>query len=90
MTMLTATTKKFAAARNLDVTVEELEDVVALCIWEAEDDSEWLCSYRVNADGSYSWNGNVYLKPEVKEELPATIRDEKHLREVLAFIAKNI
>ena len=49
-----------------------------------------MFSYRVNEDGSFTWNGNIYLAQEVKEELPATIKDEKHLRQVLKFISENI
>lgn len=89
---LSKTTKTFAAKRGLDVTLEDLNDdgKIILCVWEADNDCEWMFSYLVNPNGSYTWNGNVYLDRSVKEELPATIRDEKHLREVLAFIGGEL
>ncbi|AZF88757.1 hypothetical protein sortsyn_35 [Escherichia phage sortsyn] len=92
MTAVNATTKKYAVKRGLDVTMEDINDdgKILLCVWEADNDCEWMFSYLVNPNGSYTWNGNIYLDSSVKEELPATIRDEKHLREVLAFIAANI
>lgn len=86
---ISKTTFNFAKKRGLDITVEDLGDCIALCIWEADKDCEWMCSYRIESD-KLAWNANVYLPQEVKEELPATIKDEKHLREVLAFIAKEV
>ena len=41
-------------------------------------------------DGVFSFYGNTYLKQEVKEELPAFIRDEKQLRNVIDFIKDHI
>ena len=72
------------------MTIENIDNRDLLCIWEADNDCEWMCSYLVNANGSFTWNGNIYLEQQVKEELPATIRDEKHLRDVLKFIAASI
>ena len=86
---ISITTFNFAKKRGLELTVEDFGDTMQLCIWEAGNDCEWLCSYRINAN-NLTWHGNVYLDREVKEELPAYIKDEKHLRQVLAFIAENI
>lgn len=87
---LSKTTTNFAKRHNLDVTVEELGNGLQVCIWEADNDCEWMCSYRMNENGSFTWHGNVYLIQSVKEELPAFIKDEKHLRQVLKFISENI
>lgn len=88
---LTKTTKTFAAKRGLDVTLEDLGDEkILLCVWEADNDCEWMFSYLANPNGSYTFNGNIYLSAAIKEELPATVRDEKHLREVLAFIGGEL
>lgn len=90
---LNKTTINFAKKRGLDITTTDIDkdgDNLLLCIWEADNDCEWMCSYRINPNGSYTWNGNIYLDKEIKEELPATIKDEKHLREVLAFIGMNL
>lgn len=87
---ITKTTTNFAGKRGIELSVDDFGNGDILCIWEADNDCEWMCSYRVNNDGSFTWNGNIYLSDEIKEELPATIKDEKHLREVIAFIAKEI
>lgn len=87
---LTKTTTSFAQKRNLSLTIENFGEGDVLCIWELDNDCEWLCSYLCNEDGSFTYNGNIYLSDATKEELPATVKDEKHLREVLNFIAKEI
>lgn len=88
--MVSKTTTNFAVKRGIELSVEQFNDMDVLCIWEADNDCEWLCSYYINDDGSFTWKGNVYLEQEIKEELPATIKDEKHLREVIKFISENI
>ena len=87
---LSKTTTNFAGKRGIELSVERFNDMDVLCIWEADNDCEWLCSYYINDDGSFTWKGNVYLSQEVKEELPATIKDEKHLRQVIQFISESI
>lgn len=86
---ISKTTFNFAKKRGLDLTVEDFGEGLQLCIWEADNDCEWLCSYRIGYN-LLTWHGNVYLPAEIKEELPATINNEKHLREVLKFIANEI
>lgn len=88
--MVSKTTTNFAGKRGIELSVDDFGNGDILCIWESDNDCEWLCSYRVNNDGSFTWNANVYLEQEVKEELPATIKDEKHLRQVIQFISENI
>lgn len=86
---ISKTTHNYASKRALQLTVSEGEDKTLLCIWEADNDCEWLCSYRIDAD-ILSYNGNIYLPQEVKEELPGTITTEKQLRAVLDFISKEM
>lgn len=88
--MVSKTTTNFAGKRGIELSVEQFNDMDVLCIWDADNDCEWLCSYYINDDGSFTWKGNIYLSKEVKEELPATIKDEKHLRQVIQFISENI
>ncbi|ENO2693361.1 hypothetical protein ACBB95_004242 [Salmonella enterica] len=88
--MVSKTTTNFAGKRGVELSVEQFNDMDVLCIWEADNDCEWLCSYYINDDGSFTWKGNIYLSKEVKEELPATIKNEKHLRQVIQFISENI
>ena len=86
---ISKTTINFAKKRGLDVTVEDFGEGEFLAIWEADNDCEWMCTYRVNEGGSFTWHGNVYLRQDVKEELPATIFDERQLRNVIKFIASS-
>jgi len=88
---ISKTTKTYAAKRGLDVTIlDDVADQPLLAVWEAENDCEWMFTYIINDDGSLTWNGNVYLAKSITEELPATIRDEKHLREMLDFLGKEL
>ena len=86
---ISKTTFNLAKKRGLELTVEDFGDRMVLCIWEADNDCEWMCSYRINHD-SLTWDGNVYLRQDVKEELPATIFDERQLRNVIKFIADSM
>lgn len=86
---ISKTTFNMAKNRGIELTVEDLGYYTALCIWEADNDCEWICSYRIEHD-KLTLRCNVYLHQDVKEELPATIFDEKQLREVVKFIANNL
>lgn len=86
---ISKTTMNFAARRGLELTIENTDDAVLVCVWEAEEDSEWIYSYRLNAD-SLTFNGNIYAPRELKEELPGTIFTEKQFREVLDFTAREM
>lgn len=88
--MVSKTTTNFAGKRGIELSVEDFGNGDQLCIWEADNDCEWLCSYLMVGNGSFTWYGNVYLPQHIKEELPAFIKDEKRLREVIAFIASEI
>jgi hypothetical protein len=86
---ISKTTINFAKRRGLYVTIEEINDAMLLFVWDINNDCEWMFSYRVNNDGSFTWNDNVYLPQELKEELPATLKDEKHVREMLDYVGAN-
>ena len=88
---ISKTTIKFAEKRGLEVTEENVSDYNSIWIWESDNDMEPLFVYRVNNDGSLGYVGFSSCRADsIREELPAWIRDEKHLREVLDFIAKEI
>lgn len=86
---ITKTTFNMALRRGLELTVETnaSSDATLLCIWEAKNDCEWLCSYRFG--DVLTWDSNIYLPQEIKQELPGTIDSEKRLREVVSYIASN-
>lgn len=47
---ISKTTFNMAKKRGIELTVEDLSDYTALCIWEAGNDCEWMCSYRIEHD----------------------------------------
>lgn len=93
MKALTKTTMTFAAKRGLFlemVEADEFSDTPRVWIYENEDDCEPMLSYTANVDGTFSYFDNLSLPQEICEELPGTLRDEKHLREMIAFIASEL
>ncbi|QFR55759.1 hypothetical protein JC221_113 [Yersinia phage JC221] len=91
--MISKTTINFAKKRGIFFDVCEADEIVEcdrLWFFFEEDACEPDLSYIMNADGSFTYFDTLTLSNEVKEELPATIRDEKHLREVVAFLANEI
>ena len=85
---ISKTTINYAVKRNLDVTVCEYEN--ELLIWEGDNECEPAVSYMINENGSFTYRAISWLSQEIKEELPATINNEKHLREVLNFLAAEL
>ncbi len=81
---LSKTTTNFSEKRNIELNLSE-----TLWITLGLDGNEPAVIYAANEDGSFQFETNVSLSDSIKEELPAYIRDEKHLREVVAFIAKE-
>lgn len=75
----------FAAKRG--ITLEVFESSVLF--YEADNDSEWMFSYRIGQDGSLTWGGNIYLPRDLKTELPYWIADAKKFKEVLEFISTD-
>ena len=85
--LINKTTLNFANNRGIYVAVHELEDYNHLTIVSNEDESDAELAYIANEDGSYTYKSNTWISQQIKEELPATIRDEKHLREVIQFLS---
>ena len=85
---ITKTTFNMAQKRGLTLTVEKLDSEHCLCVWESQNDMEWLFSYTLTGAG-LQWRANIYLPHELKEELPALIPNEKKLREMVDFIGIN-
>lgn len=87
------TTKRIAAELELyfDLTNDIFDcDGYIVEIQDARNDMpEWeVAAYIANADGSYTFYRCI--DAPFKEELPATIRDEKHFREVVKFIGREM
>jgi len=74
--------------RGLSVYIDEDTSILWIGA-ESENIGEDICCYIANDNGTFTWKGNIWLPRDTKEELPATIRDEKHLREVIDFISKD-
>lgn len=90
------TTANFALRRGLEIT-EQMGDIdvtgtetTEVWIWEKSNDMEPMFMYFVYPNGSMSFKGNVYLPSNVKEEIPHSIRNEKHFREMLDFVSKEL
>ena len=96
--MFSKTTKNFAAKRNLFVASIFMDEEHHTSIGDARSESDaelvYISSSRDRDDEvtlyPMTFFGNHWLPAEVKEELPAHINDEKHLREVIDFISKSI
>ena len=90
---ITKTTINTAKKLGLDIQVvdgaEVEKDYDLLWIYMNEDDSEPTVFYIINKDGSFTFS-EAFLSNSIKEELPATIFDEKQLRKVLKFIATEV
>ncbi len=92
MNTLSKTTETFAAKREMFVAVTDLTEydsgiILSITSEEEANASDADIIYIANEDGSFTYKSNNWVSQEIKEELPATIRDEKHLREVVAFLA---
>lgn len=89
---ISKTTINFSNKRNLDITLESSQksDEGAVWIWLECDDSEPAIIYIVNSDGSLSFQAVIHTFKSIQEELPAHIKNEKHLREVIAYIATEM
>ena len=81
-------TKHQAGKVGLELEVTKAGENTEIWIWEENENDEPLIRFMVNlATGGFSYVANIYLAEEKRIELPATIRDEKHLIEVCRFIA---
>lgn len=84
--MYTQTTVNFANKRNIDITEWDVERAA---IWEASNDFEPLVIYRATGTG-FLFDSAPTLPSHIREEIPAHVRDEKHLRQVIDFIVKSL
>ncbi|EBF9323889.1 TPA: hypothetical protein ACG65H_003766 [Escherichia coli] len=85
-------TQNFANARQLFIDADYCNDHQKSFIWICvnDDSSEPMFSLFANDDGSFSYRGNIWLDRATREEIPAHIKDEKQLRQVLAFVAQDM
>lgn len=96
MKKIHGTTVKIAAKLNIDLTAHEnlLDDgndlLCFFCSDEEIDGNEHgqLADYIINPNGTYTFRSCYY--PSEISELPATIFNEKQLREVIKFIGSEI
>lgn len=86
---ITKTTHNFAKHRGLELTTVNNDGTELLCIWEANNDWEWICSFQPTQE-QLVFFGNIYLPQECLNALPTTIADESQLRAVIAQIADAI
>ncbi len=67
------------------------ENRLVLEIYETiVDFSEPMFLYTFESDAKFHYHANIYLPLHIKEEIPAVINDEKHLREVIKFIHEEM
>lgn len=87
--LLTKTTKNYAESRDIYASVFELDDhnYLTLVSNKEAELSDAQLMYLANTDGSFSYYGNTWLSHSEQEELPATIRDETHLRLVISYLS---
>jgi hypothetical protein len=90
MKNLSATTVNFAKSRNLAVYEFLMDDAMLISIHDLDQNSDAELNYYFNDNGTFTFMTNTYLDISMLEEIPAFIRDEKHLREVIDFIYKSI
>ncbi len=95
MNKVHATTQKIAAANNLYISLEDdlyMEEMQTICIENELDDSDarGLVTYIVNENGTYTFHSKCEYSEVELEDLPATINNEKHLREVVKFIGSEV
>ncbi|ENY6785128.1 MULTISPECIES: hypothetical protein [Providencia] len=86
---ISKTTHSFAERRGLELTTENNDGTELLCIWETNNDWEWICSFQPTQD-QLVFFGNIYLPQECLNALPAIIADETQLRAVLTKIAESL
>lgn len=86
---ITKTTHNFAKQRGLELTTVNNDGTELLCIWEANNDWEWICSFQPVQE-QLVFFGNIYLPQECLNTLPTNIADDKELRAVLVKIADAI
>lgn len=74
----------FANRRGLEVTLEEIDGIRQVWIWELENDCEPLLMYLVNNDGSLTYKARLFRK---LEDLPAWIDSRQNFYKVLDYVS---
>ena len=89
--MISRTTQNKAKRVGLGIEERNDEEATLIEICELEDDGaladEPLVVYRSNSDGSFGFVGTCYISGE---DMPAHIRNEQHLRDLLPDFAKLV
>ena len=63
----------------------------AIWIWQLDEEDEPMIIYSELEDGTgWTLHAAFDIPQELKDELPYWITDEVHLRQVLAFISKEL
>lgn len=90
---LSKTTVNFAERRGIFFDYVEGDDADGIDrVWFFFDEEgcEPDLSYIMNQDGTFTYYHTLTLPQHIKEELPATIKNEKHFREVVDFLSNHI
>lgn len=74
-----------AAKRGIELLIDDN----SVAFYKESDDSEPMFFYSIQ-DGGLFFKMNVWLKQEVKQELPCWIKDEKQLKQVIKFLSNEI
>lgn len=86
-------TINYAARRGLVLELIEADEVVdtaRLWFYSDVDDCEPDFSYYANDNGTFTFKENLTLPRAIKEELPATIFNERQLRQMIDFVAREL
>lgn len=97
LSVISKVTENFARQRSMDavlvdgMTLGPMQREYPLpAFWLfCQNDMEPDAIYWVNQDGSFTYHSSVLLS-SIRAELPAHVRDEKHLRRVIDFIATAV
>ncbi|WP_373942829.1 hypothetical protein L0991_03535 [Vibrio chagasii] len=83
---ISKTTYNFAHRRNVDIIVDE--DTISF--YPLDDDcGEPAFCYSIQETGLF-FKSNIWLKLEVKEDLPLWIMNEKMLRNLIDFVSPHL
>lgn len=90
---ISKTTYNYATNRSLELVMDDEEHengTSVLALFEAGEDCEHMFSFWAMPCGGFSYKGNVYLPEHIRCELPHYMKDERALRDVIDFIAKEL
>lgn len=84
--MMTKTTTRYAERRNCFVEISEINKKSVLWIGMAGE-CEPDVSYIANTDGTFTFKN---ADNKIIDDMPGTIWDEKHLRQVIEYVSENL